>query len=188
MLTRRLVWVLRVCVITALLAIHMIPLVPVDPETLSLLAANGAELERRPAPPLNVVTPSGDTTNLDDFPDRLTYVNYWAQWCEPCLDEMPTLDRFAGMFGDRINVLAVASNDAPADVFRYIEQAFPSGTHFQVLLDLDGEVGHSYGNTGVPETYLISPDGDLIASWIGPRNFMAESQIELALHLLAQWE
>ena len=180
--------ILRICVIAGLLTVHLFPLHPVDPETLSLLARNGAELERRPAPPLNVLTTTGESTNLDAFPRRLTYVNYWAQWCQPCLEEMPTLDRFAGLFGDRINVLAVASNDAPADVFQYIEQTFPSGIHFEVLLDVDGEVGYSYGNTGVPETYLISPNGDLIASWIGPRDFMAESQIELAQHLLAQWD
>jgi thiol-disulfide isomerase/thioredoxin len=59
-----------------------------------------------PAPTISLVDLAGNTVSLSEFAGRFVLINLWATWCEPCLREMPSLERMQSRFGDKITVLA----------------------------------------------------------------------------------
>ena len=65
-----------------------------------------------PVPGISLADPAGTTVEIADFRGKLLLVNFWATWCEPCLREMPSLERLQSRLGDRIAVLAVSEDRA----------------------------------------------------------------------------
>ena len=63
-----------------------------------------------PAPAISLTDAAGNTVSLFDFRGKLVLVNLWATWCEPCLREMPSLERLQSRLGGRIVVLAVSED------------------------------------------------------------------------------
>src|SRR5438876_991272 len=61
-------------------------------------------------PAMSFADPAGNTLDLSDFRGKLVLVNLWATWCEPCLREMPSLERLQSRLGDRIAVIAVSED------------------------------------------------------------------------------
>src|SRR4051812_10143938 len=57
------------------------------------------------APVVSLTEPGGATVDLSDFKGKLVLVNFWATWCEPCIREMPSMERLQSRLGDRIVVL-----------------------------------------------------------------------------------
>ena len=63
-----------------------------------------------PAPAISLVDLAGNTVALSDFAGRLVLINLWATWCEPCLREMPSLERMQSRLGDQITVVAISED------------------------------------------------------------------------------
>jgi len=86
-------------------------------------------------------------------------LNFWATWCVPCVTEMPTLAKLAGLVSDANVVVLPLSSDrggAPA-VERYFREKEIEG--LPVLLDPRGEAAHAIGARGIPTTLLIDAKG-----------------------------
>src|SRR5260370_16853300 len=63
-----------------------------------------------PAPEVSLADPTGQTVELSELRGKLVLVNLWATWCEPCLREMPSLERLQSRLGERIAVLSVSED------------------------------------------------------------------------------
>ncbi|MGI9119992.1 MAG: TlpA family protein disulfide reductase [Acidimicrobiales bacterium] len=126
----------------------------------------------RPAPALagpSVLEGGGDF-DLVDQRGRWTLVNFFATWCVPCRAEHPDLLRFSAAHaaaGDARLVSVVFSDDRD-DVARFFTER---GGDWPVLDDPVGRVALDFGVTGVPESYLIGPDGTVAAKVIGGIDF-----------------
>lgn len=112
-------------------------------------------------------------------------VNFWATWCPPCLDELPSLDflnrQLSRLPKSKVPILVTVSVDEEgADVTGLFETLDFSPT-LLVLHDPAGYFSASYGTTRFPETYWIAPDGSIRFKWIGPQNWLSE---EVLLTLL----
>jgi peroxiredoxin len=102
---------------------------------------------------------------------RVVFVNFWATWCPPCRDEAPSLQRLYDQLGsENFEILAV-SIDAPSAQGEVAEFSREFGLTFPVLLDPNKDAHRAYGVTGVPETYMIDPQGRLVERFIGPRDW-----------------
>jgi thiol-disulfide isomerase/thioredoxin len=98
---------------------------------------------------------------------RPVLVSFWATWCQPCVEEMPSLEALARELGDRATVLAV-SVDEDWDAIR---RFFPRGTPLTVLLDPAATVPGRYGTSKYPESFLIGRDGRVRHAFINQRDW-----------------
>ncbi|BAZ93088.1 thioredoxin [Thiohalobacter sp. COW1] len=152
-----------------LLSIALLAFAPAAPADL------GHDLTRLPepvpAPDFALEDMDGEIHRLSDLRGRVVMVNFWATWCPPCREEMPSMEAvYQGLKDEGFQVLAVNQWESPDQVFPYMGQldVYPS---FPVLFDRDSSVAEAYGVKGLPTTVLIDPQGRVVYRAVGGRNF-----------------
>jgi cytochrome c biogenesis protein CcmG, thiol:disulfide interchange protein DsbE len=107
------------------------------------------------------------TGSVADYRGRWVLVNVWASWCVPCRDESPALERFYRAHrGQRFTILGVDSNDLSDDALSFVRRY---GVTYPQLRDGNGDFSQGeLGTTGVPESFLVGPDGKLALHRLGP--------------------
>ncbi len=99
-----------------------------------------------------------------DFEGRLTLVNVWASWCVPCREEHPVLLEIAR--DPRIRLVGLNYKDQPENARRFLGDL---GDPFAAVgSDRSGSTGIEWGVYGVPETFLVGPDGRILYKHVGP--------------------
>ena len=129
-------------------------------------AANGGELSPAPAAaPVELRLPDldGQDRSLDDFRGKVVLVNFWASWCTPCVQEMPSIQRLAELMRDR--PFAVVGVNVAEHARRAKAMAERLGIGFPVLLDRESDVFHRWGGTVLPTTYVL--DGAGVIRYVG---------------------
>lgn len=97
-------------------------------------------------------------------PGRVTIVNFWASWCVECRTEHETLKRLKS--DPRVRLVGVAYKDEPQNAARWLTDM--GNPYVATGLDQNGRVGIDWGVYGVPETYVVRPDGVISYKFIGP--------------------
>ncbi len=119
-----------------------------------------------PAPVYATALLGGDSARVGPG-EPLTLLNVWATWCIPCEKELPDLEALHAEYGARgLRILGVSVDaGAPASVAAYVQERSLS---FLIGHDPDERVRMAYQTIGVPESFLIAPDGRLLWRHIGP--------------------
>lgn len=121
------------------------------------------------APEFTLREAGGGTSSLVDYRGNLVLVNFWATWCAPCREEMPSMERLQGNFGGRgLTVLAVNERENAAEVNKFLRA---NGLNLVAPLDLDGRVAESFRIYGIPSTFLIDANGQTIGLKSGPKDW-----------------
>lgn len=121
------------------------------------------------APTFSVKTESGQEISRSNFPGKLLMVNFWATWCPPCVEEMPSLNQFAQTMGPQgVTVLGI-SIDRNEKAYRDFLQR--NDLQFQVARDPEENISSSYGTFKWPETYVIDREGKVVQKFVGPRDW-----------------
>jgi cytochrome c biogenesis protein CcmG/thiol:disulfide interchange protein DsbE len=147
-----------------------------------LINANRGPLEvGKPAPDFIFTTFDGDQIDTQDLRGQVVVVNIWATWCLGCRDEAAELEQAYRMFKDRgVVFLGADWSDTETKALEYLEEfdiTYPNGP------DYGGRIHKAFRVKGLPETYIIGPDGQLTGFKIGAFSSLAEivSAVELAL-------
>ncbi len=107
----------------------------------------------------------GEREALSSYSGQLVLLNFWATWCPPCVEEMPSLQNLHdGLKDVAFSVVAVNVQEDRETVNEFVEDLELS---FPVLLDHDGRTTRRYAVRGMPTSYLIAPDGRVIGAKIG---------------------
>lgn len=123
----------------------------------------------------------GDPVRLKDFRGKVVFVNFWATWCVPCREEMPSMERLHRQYGGRgLVMLAVNYREGRKEVQAFMDELKLT---FPVLLD-DGTVTTRYGVFALPATYLVDRQGRGAARVLGARDWMGEDSREVIERLL----
>ena len=120
----------------------------------------------KPAPAIEGTTVDGTAASLGALKGKWVVVNFFATWCVPCRQEHPELVRFSQAHeaaGDAA-VLGVVYSDNAQAVREFRDK---EGGGWAMLTDPKGRIALDYGVAGVPESFLISPDGLVVAKLLG---------------------
>jgi peroxiredoxin len=131
-------------------------------------ALDGQTLDR-PAKAFTLKTLAGDPVSLSDYRGKTVFLNFWASWCQPCVEELPSivaLDK--AMKGRPFVILAVSEDDSAGDVRKFFGGMTPG---FPIVMDDDQKVTREYGTFKFPETYVIDASGRIRAKFIGGRKW-----------------
>jgi thiol-disulfide isomerase/thioredoxin len=112
----------------------------------------------RPAPEIAFADGAGKELTLADFRGRIVLVNLWATWCEPCIREMPSLDRLSAALPDQDLAIVLVSQDRGGDkiVAPFFEKL---ALGLKTYLDPKSTVGHAFAVRGLPTSILIDREG-----------------------------
>jgi thiol-disulfide isomerase/thioredoxin len=142
-----------------------------------------------PAPQAAFQTRDGETVTLADFAGRVVLVNFWATWCAPCIEEMPTLDALEADLGSpAFEVLAVSEDMGGREVVEPFLRDKLSLETLAIYLDPKGELARAFGLRGMPTTYLIDARGRVVGSLEGPADWHSAPVKALIRHYLARAE
>ena len=129
--------------------------------------------------------PTGALHSLADSNGKIRVVNFWATWCFPCREEMPTLDALQkALGGEDFEVLAIATGfNHQEGIDSFLSQA--GVTSLPVLLDPDSSLGAEFGALGLPLTLILNRDGQEIARLIGGAEWNSESAVSIISALIS---
>jgi cytochrome c biogenesis protein CcmG/thiol:disulfide interchange protein DsbE len=102
----------------------------------------------------------GGDRALADYRGGYVVVNFFASWCDPCIAEAPLLNRVQRTLAGRGTVLGVSWNDSTEDSRAFVRE---HGVRFPVVRDVDGAFARAYGISGLPETFVLDPEGRVVA-------------------------
>ena len=155
----------RAPVVAGLVAVVVAALV-----ALFALSPNDAErreaapLVGKPAPAIKATTIDGDHFDLDALRGGWVLVNFFATWCGPCKVEQPELIRFAEEHSGSDFVVSISLNEGPADAKKFFAA---NGGDWPVIAQGNGSIALDYGVIRLPESYLVDPDGIVVAEFNG---------------------
>ncbi len=111
----------------------------------------------------------GHKHTLSDYRGKYVFLNFWATWCPPCRDEMPSMQKVYDTWNKKDYVmLAVNINENRAKVKRFAQE---NGYTFPILIDNDGKIASRYGIRGIPATFFIDKQGNVVKKIVGSRHW-----------------
>lgn len=121
----------------------------------------------------------GRLFRLSEFKDNIVFLNFWATWCPPCIEELPSMDALNHRLRTRrFTMIAVSVDDNWDDITRFLGR-LTRDPSFLILHDPGKLVATElYGSEKFPETYIIGPDRRLLAKHKGALNWAQEESLQ----------
>jgi cytochrome c biogenesis protein CcmG/thiol:disulfide interchange protein DsbE len=124
------------------------------------------------APDFSITTDSGRTVTPANFGGKLLVLNFWATWCPPCIEELPSLNEFQQRYATAGVVVLGISVDTDEKAYRnFLARAHVS---FLTARDPDKKINAEYGTLRFPETYIIDSSGKVVRKIISNTDWMSE--------------
>ena len=134
------------------------------------------------APSFSIRTDSGKMLGPANFPGKVLIVNFWASYCAPCVEEMPSLDVLQKRFATQGLVVLGVSIDTDANAYRQFLLRTP--VHFETALETTDRINVDYGTLQIPETYIIDRSGLVVKKIVGKEMWSDERVMEYVQSLL----
>ena len=150
-----------------------------SPAEVHLRKWTGAETPALSRPDL-----TGRVVDLKSFKGRVVLVNFWATWCEPCREEMPSFERLRDrMKGKPFEILTVNYGEGAAKIAQFMEKQKLS---LPVLLDPDKEAATAWRAGGLPMTFLVDRTGRVRYSAFGESDWSEGEPLRVVESLVAE--
>ncbi|WP_198264467.1 peroxiredoxin family protein [sulfur-oxidizing endosymbiont of Gigantopelta aegis] len=128
------------------------------------------------APDFSLQDMDGKTHKLSDYRGQPVIINFWATWCPPCREEMPSMERAWNKIKDQgIAMLAINVGESEDAIFTFTGN-YP--VSFTLLLDTTGTITEQWPVKGLPTTFVVSPEGKLVYRAVGGREWDDEELLD----------
>ena len=139
------------------------------------LQGPGPTLQGAQAPDFALKDSEGEIVRLSDYRGNLVFLNFWATWCGPCIEELPAMMELNQAFaGRRFEMLGISFDTSWDDVNGYLDE---HGFELSTVLDPGQSMRQEYRTTGVPETFLVDGNGTVVKKYIGAMPWSAPNMI-----------
>lgn len=137
------------------------------------------------APDFTVKDLGGNPVSLSQYKGKVVVLNFWATWCPPCREEMPSLEKLWAHYkgNPKFVLLAVNLSDELGKIKDFLGQTPYS---MPILSDEKGQVGNLYSVTAIPTTFIIGPDGKAWGGLKGATDWASDKVIAGFDKLLAR--
>ena len=134
-----------------------------------------------PAPAFNLPDMDGEKHTLNSYKGKPVIINFWATWCPPCRAELPAMNRgWAKIKDEGIAMIAVNVGENEDTIFEFM------GDHpidFTVLLDESSETTNKWPIKGLPTTFILDKEGNLVYRAVGGREWDSDELLNVAREL-----
>ena len=125
---------------------------------------------------------SGEKITLSSLKGYVILISFWAPWCPPCRQEMPSMQKLYEEIGnDKFEILAIAVKQNRAPVEKFIKENKYS---FPVLLDEDGSVARKYRVSAIPTNIIIDKSGAIVFREGGAKRWDSKASIKMIKDLI----
>ncbi|MEK6772994.1 MAG: TlpA disulfide reductase family protein [Bdellovibrionota bacterium] len=137
------------------------------------------QMEKNGVPTFSTQTIEGEKIELSAKPGKLVIVNFWASWCGPCIEEIPSLVKLAEHFKDRIEILAI-SNDEKIEDIQVFMKSFSKlkAANIKIIWDQNRNIADSFKVQRLPESFIVRTSGKLEKKIIGSIGWYTPQSIE----------
>ena len=140
---------------------------PAMPQAAKNLARFGFTVLSQPVP-LGVFVAQGlggNSIDLATEKGKVVVINFWATWCPPCREEMPSLESLWNKEKSKnFGMVAISYHEPVPTVSTFIKQ---NPYSFPIAVDPDGKIGDEFVGSGIPTSYIVDRNGDVVAGRIG---------------------
>jgi peroxiredoxin len=137
-----------------------------------------------PAPDFSLVDRQGKTWTLSELKGQVVFINFWATWCPPCLEELPSMQKlYTTLPKENFKMLAVLNKDKPVLADFVVNQ---KGITIPVLDDAQNVVSLKYNLTGLPETFIVDKQGIIREKIIGAAQWDAPGAVQMMMKYINQ--
>ena len=149
----------------------------VSQEAVQAFSITGIRVLEQRQTPRNFSLPllGGGNASLSSSAGKVVILNFWATWCPPCRDEMPSMEILYRRFKDEgLEILAVNLGEDTGTVNQFIQN---TGYTFPVMLDRFNRTGTTYGISSIPASFILDREGRIIVRIIGSINWSSPRMI-----------
>jgi len=166
-----------------LLAALLLPACSKEKESGKAAPASASKaVEGAAAPDFTVKDLDGKDVKLSSLKGSVVVVNFWATWCPPCKEEIPSMIKLnQAMTGKAFRMLAISIDEGGKDA---VEKFFKGSRDLPTYLDPDGKTPQVYGTTGVPETFVVDKQGIIQKKIVGGMDWSSPDVIAYMDELL----
>ena len=136
------------------------------------------QMEQQGVPDFTLEKMDGSPFKMSENEGTITIVNFWASWCNPCVEEFPSMLKLVEHFGGKLRVIAISTDDDKKDILVFLKAFGLPKPGFDVVWDKNKDVMKRYGIEKVPESFLIGKDGKLIRKVLGIENWISNGAID----------
>ena len=127
------------------------------------------ETPQNPAPDFTILDAENNEVRLSDFFGKPIVLNFWTTWCPACVAELPVFENMYHEMGDEVHFLKVNLLDGTRETREDVDSFMAErNLTFSVYFDTTGEASDAYGVRGIPMTFFIDAEGQLVAGIQGP--------------------
>ena len=134
-----------------------------DGSKIALKPPNIVPVEKNISLDWDVKTLNGETINLkEQFKGKTVFLNFWATWCPPCRQEMPSIESLYGRYSGKVGFACVSSES-----IKDLQKFKDSKGYTMPIYHLEGDAPKELNIKGIPVTYIISDDRNFFFKHIG---------------------
>lgn len=129
---------------------------------------------------IQLVDLNNQPISLNDYKGKTVFINFWATWCKPCIEEMPSIEKAQAIMNDKEVVFLLASSEPIEEIKEF------NKTHKNKFKYVHLENGETLNIQALPTTFIINSKGNLVFSEMGSRNWDESENINLIKNITKQ--